>query len=178
MFEDREQEIAEAGAQARNMLEALPEEISITTWAERDAAREAISDIKGRRTALETWRKEVTAPIKKGIRAFESKVKPAIDAYAEVENRLRVACSNFLELEEAKKQEALQTMAETGIIPQVTAREGSRVMWELEVTDFAALPDEFKMVDTRALRACIKAVREGREIPGVVLKQRITEVVG
>ena len=63
---------------------------------------------------------------------------------------------NLVEVVEAPKH----TRAELGT-------SGLMDVWKYEVTDFAALPDEYKVVDTAMLNSIAKKHHDQKEIPGV-----------
>jgi len=63
---------------------------------------------------------------------------------------------NLIEVEEAPKH----TRAELGT-------SGLMDVWKYEVTDFAALPDEYKVVDTAMLNSIAKKHHDQKQIPGV-----------
>jgi hypothetical protein len=71
--------------------------------------------------------------------------------------------------------EAVQIEAEV-IVPQVdlsaakvvkATGQSMRTDWDFEVSDFAKLPDNYKIADDKKIRAVVKAMKGAVEIPGV-----------
>lgn len=78
--------------------------------------------------------------------------------------------------------EAVQIEAEV-IVPTVdlstavvvkTAGQSVRTDWDFEVTDFAKLPDQYKLADDKKIRGVVKAMKGAVEIPGVRIYSKQT----
>ena len=54
-----------------------------------------------------------------------------------------------------------------GLVRTGAGTAGQRDNWKYEVTDFAALPDEYKVADTAMLNAIAKRQHDNKQVPGV-----------
>jgi hypothetical protein len=80
-----------------------------------------------------------------------------------------------IELEEqGKNEKAVETLEKEIEIPIInveskTKAEGIsyRSIWKFEITDFEAVPNEFKMIDLKKIGAIVRAMKDQTNIPGV-----------
>ncbi len=79
---------------------------------------------------------------------------------AEAEIKLKGELSEPVELVEVKPETLNYVRTDFGLA-------GQRDNWKYEVTDFAALPDEYKVADTAMLNATAKRHQNNKQVPGV-----------
>lgn len=159
-------------------LDVQPEELTglqaVTKL--RDHARAKAKDLEGKRKAI-------TGPMDAAKKGVMDLFRPAIDTCEAVQR----ACRDRLEEHaRALREVQMAALAAAGAgedaAPMLAVAadmqampEGTKVhqVLDYEVLDFAALPDQFKQVDDRAIRAYLSMSAGLQDIPGVRISKGI-----
>lgn len=139
------------------------------------------------------WFKPVTAKAEQGIEYLdeltinytEEQNRKAREAQAKADQEARIARekaeAKARELEaqgKTEKAQAMQEKADSFVAPIITPAtpkvngQAIKEMWYAEVTDFKALPDDYKIVNQSLLDKSAQASKGKLNIPGVVFKSR------
>lgn len=159
------------------------------------AATNDLSIISGLKKAIEEKRKEYTQPINSHLKAINEAFKILTEPINNADTitrenilayRLRQDLTrkeeeriNLMRMDAAKAEmelkgeltESVDLIEVTPELPNHYRAEmgmaSQRDTWKYEVTDFALLPDEFKLPDTTMLNSIAKKHHDQKQIPGV-----------
>ncbi len=168
--------------------------VKITTEKGRAAATEKLSMVAGVRKAFEKKRKELVNPIKKAAKAVDDFFKEQGKPAAEAEEILRYKIGKFIDDAEAAAEkaqlaadkadhEATASAKDLGAAPpapsqpvavapakSVGGTSNRKVIDDIIVFDFKAVPDCYKMIDESKVKAAYKA--GVTEIAGLNIKTK------
>lgn len=171
--------LADTRRQASELVSFLESAPCETTEAEQWFSAQR-SNIGALLKGLEDERKKITAPLNTAKRAIDALFAPATTPLKECEavclEKLRGAQQRRLEAETAARQlaataaqagDAVAVIAAAAAIPEKVATEGSSAGWRwvAKVVDKAAVPEEFKVVDTDRLEKGAAACKASGEEP-------------
>lgn len=176
-------------------LQEYADALVINSDSSNKDATNDLSIISGLKKAIEEERKGYTQPINEHLKAvneaFAVFVEPLVYAgkitkdkmlayNAEVDRKRAMQEEiNQQRLEAAQKEMGLTgELSESVNLVEVTPKApttirtdmgsaGLTACWKYEVTDFALLPDEFKLPDTTMLNSIAKKHHDQKQIPGV-----------
>lgn len=190
----------------KNQLIAFAQSLAIKTAGGYAAAADRLKLVKGLLQKIEEARTRITKPMNEALRQVnaqakeasaplidaEAKIKRAMIAYSEEQERIRREEQRKAE-EEARRQrekleqqaakalasgkvekaEQLEQRAATVVAP-VIQREAPKVtgvstreVWKFEVTDPALVPREYLTIDEKKIGAIVRAMKGDTNIPGV-----------
>ena len=156
---------------------------------------EDLAKIKTLRDTIETKRKEVGGPLDQQVRRinllFHELSDPLKLADSDIRNKVKAYRADVRQKEEARlqaerdKADAARARGkpEEPLLPTVPAIEqpksvstasgklSGRMVWLHRVTDKAALPEEYKLVNEQMLRGLAKSTKGSLLIPGVEFYQ-------
>ncbi len=154
-----------------------------------EAGANQIVELKTRIKELVKERDELLAPLKAEVKAAQEVMDPAIKFLQEAEALMKVALSDFDKERARKAQLALKEAAAAGfagdtsksiaLLDTVTATpnvQGVSFRTDLDfiVEDLAKVPVEFLTLNRSAV---MKALREGKAVPGIKATDKKTMVV-
>ena len=180
--------------EANKLLEYANNRV-IATLDDTKAATNDLSLIAKLKKAMEAKRKDYLLPFQEHIKevndiykALMAPVETAdmvtrnkVMAFNREQERIKAEQEkiNALRMEAATKEAALNNgeIKESVILVDVIqpvkkvmadlASSGMRANWTYEVTDFAALPNEYKLPNTSMLNSLAKSIKDSRTIPGL-----------
>jgi len=141
-----------------------------------DAGQTLVS-IKKLKKDLDAERKGITGKIDDAKKAVMDKYRPALDQLAEAEKVISEGMGSYVK--EANARMAKQD--EAGLVPEnlipmvkgITVREN----WVAVVENEAMVPEDYKVIDTKALNKIATATKGAMDIPGVRFEKK-ESVVG
>jgi hypothetical protein len=148
--------------------------------------KEYVSPIREHLDAINNTFKDFTAPLDKADIIIRGKIKTYnLEQERKQKEQEEI---NRLRLEAAQKEAALYDgeISESVNLVEVVAPQksvtdlgstGMRDNWTYEVTDFAQVPDEYKMLNTSAVNSFVKSNKGTRPIPGIRIFNDRTVVV-
>ena len=168
---------------------------TIATLDDVKTATNDLSLIGKLRKAMEAKRKDYLLPFQEHVKEVNDTYKLLMAPVEMADEVTRSKVTNFsreqerikaeqekinaLRMEAAQKEAALnngeikESIVLVDVIQPVTkviadlASSGVRANWTYEITDFAALPNEYKLPNGAALNATAKSVKDSRAIPGL-----------
>ncbi len=172
-------EAVERGKAAKALAKAITESFEPS----RKAAQLALEAIRDQRDGFVTPLQEVERLVKGKCGAFDEAARQAAekerirlqaieDERSRKEQAALMARAEKLktpERAEALREQAASIVAPAVLInaPQKAAGTSTAKMWDYEITDPRAVPDEYKMIDTSKLGKVVRAVKGTITIPGV-----------
>lgn len=158
-----DEEFGEAGEFLRR-LKATKGELDDSELARQK--RKLYAEYKEANDQLKYWEKAIDKASK------EIRGKMATYTEAKEAEARRKAEEQALQMAEVTGDETfLDVSAPTEVAPEVAGISYATV-WEFEVVDPAAVPDEFKTIDTAAIRRVVQSKKGSAEIPGVKVFQK------
>lgn len=176
-------------------LQEYAEARVIVTAEDLKPTTDDLSIIARVKKGMEGKRKEYVVPLQDQVKeineAFKTLMEPIevadkttrnkILAYRQEQERIRLEQEeiNRLKMEAAQKEMKLtgdlsESVDLVEVIPEAptTVRtdfgtQGQRDNWKWEVTDFALVPDEYKMINAAVLTPAAKSYKDTRTIPGI-----------
>ena len=167
----------------------------IATLDDTKAATNDLSLIAKLKKAMEAKRKDYLLPFQEHVKEVNDTYKLLMAPVELADEVTRSKVTNFnreqerikaeqekinaLRMEAATKEAALNNgeIKESVILVDVIqpvkkvmadlASSGMRANWTYEVTDFAALPNEYKLPNTSMLNSLAKSIKDSRTIPGL-----------
>ena len=180
--------------EANKLLEYAKNRV-IATLDDTKAATNDLSLIAKLKKAMEAKRKDYLAPFQEHVKEVNDTYKLLMAPVELADEVTRSKVTNFNREQErikaeqekinARRMEAAQKEAalnngeikESIILVEVIqpvkkviadlASSGMRANWTYEVTDFAALPNEYKLPNTSMLNSLAKSIKDSRTIPGL-----------
>ena len=180
--------------EANKLLEYAKNRV-IATLDDTKAATNDLSLIAKLKKAMEAKRKDYLAPFQEHVKEVNDTYKLLMAPVEQADEVTRSKVTNFnreqerikaeqekinaLRMEAAQKEAALNNgeIKESIILVEVIqpvkkviadlASSGMRANWTYEVTDFAALPNEYKLPNTSMLNSLAKSIKDSRTIPGL-----------
>jgi hypothetical protein len=160
------------------------------------SANDDLTIIARLKKVMEDRRKQYVQPLNVQVKAINDNYKQLMQPVLEAERitkqkmldfnaeqeriRREQEAVNRLRMEAAQKEAALnegeisEPVKMVEVIAEAPRRvstdmgsSGMRDNWTFEITDFAALPDDYKLANTAALNAFAKSTKGARQIPGV-----------
>ena len=136
---------------------------------------------------IEEERKKITSPLSKSLRAtnalFKKISKPLVDSKAIIKSKIlswQVVERNRIAKEEQRRRRIQMAHIEKGhnveemvqiARPEKTIGNSQvRKIWTYRITNFSEVSDEFKVIDTKAVKAIMRSTREA--IPGIEFYQK------
>ena len=169
----------EKAEQALALIANLP----LETQAQRDKAGAFVVEFRSKVQALETLRKELTAPILESKRNIDDRFKPLRELWEACDKALTRRLLEGAQKAKQAQQMALALVEETAGMaePEVLAVAHAsvetpaglqaRTTYKGKVVSFLELPDEYKIVDQAKLDRVIQAAKGDITIPGVVVEE-------
>jgi len=175
----------EAQSEVSAAQAALAEIKEFTIASDEDLkfAGEVLGEVKGHFNRLEERKKQATGPLNEALRTIRSWFAPAQDFYASSEKTLKDKIAAYHTMRAQERQAALAAAAaahQTGdsaatqlavsavpAAPPKLAGVSVQDEWSYEVTDFALVPDKFKVIHHQLLMAVVKESKGATNIPGV-----------
>ena len=167
----------------------------IATLDDTKAATNDLSLIAKLKKAMEAKRKDYLLPFQEHVKEVNDTYKLLMAPVEQADEVTRSKVTNFnreqerirqeqekinaLRMEAATKEAALNNgeIKESVVLVEVIqpvkkviadlASSGMRANWTYEVTDFAALPNEYKLPNTSMLNSLAKSIKDSRTIPGL-----------
>ena len=180
--------------EANKLLEYAKNRV-IATLDDTKAATNDLSLIAKLKKAMEAKRKDYLAPFQEHVKEVNDTYKLLMAPVEQADEVTRSKVTNFnreqerikaeqekinaLRMEAATKEAALNNgeIKESVVLVEVIqpvkkvmadlASSGMRANWTYEVTDFAALPNEYKLPNTSMLNSLAKSIKDSRTIPGL-----------
>ena len=180
--------------EANKLLEYANNRV-IATLDDTKAATNDLSLIAKLKKAMEAKRKDYLLPFQEHVKEVNDTYKLLMAPVEQADEVTRSKVTNFnreqerikaeqekinaLRMEAATKEAALNNgeIKESVILVDVIqpvkkvmadlASSGMRANWTYEVTDFAALPNEYKLPNTSMLNSLAKSIKDSRTIPGL-----------
>lgn len=175
---------------AETMVSALPATLSNQCAGD---AQELLADIVKLKNQIDKARKQANAPFDRAVDDNNLRAKHYIDPLKTLENRVRSLLSDYqLRIaqeqrealaEQARLEQTAREEAETDgrtpsliesakVVVPVSADVKTRKFPVLKVTNFALVPDEYKLIDEAKVRNAIAA---GHTVPGaeIVIEERV-----
>jgi len=156
--------------EAESNFEAL-KGIQITTQIGLDKAGEFLREIKGKMKALEAQRTSVTKPMLDAKKQIDAWFKPAKEALTRLETLLKNGITGYMAAQEKARLDALTAGDHDGAlaIDQPTAPAGvsTRTIWKYRITDAAAVPREWLVIDHATVQAYVNEHKAQSSIPGI-----------
>lgn len=131
--------------------------------------------IKPQKKALDEATKKFTGPIK-DFKAAEDALKAAIIAYDQEQWRLKQqkALEVAKAVERGDSEAAHAALVLASDVPEKIEGVSNTKRWTVEIVDKAAVPDQYKVVDEKALLEVARATNGNAAVPGV----RFVQVAG
>lgn len=144
-------------------------------------AVETLRELANKAKEIDTKRKSATRPLDDAKKEIISWWQPAVDRISEASVSLRRAIVEY----DAKQQEREQAVAraaaaalvagkpvDTAAMAAVFAQEkpagiAIKKVWRFRITDFDALPNEYKVANDTKIGAVVRALKSDTKIPGV-----------
>lgn len=153
------------------------------TQAGADAIAARLHDIKDYRAAVDGVFADILASAKATVKAINKQVKRFTDPADNWEEALRSALNAWNTkrlLAAEKKAERASERTGTDVAPAPVATPvdtSTRKVWYAEVTDPAALPEDYWIVDDERLQREARALKKLFAVPGAVAKFRASSVI-
>jgi len=150
---------------------ALPDQARSITITDDETLRQANELLR----TVKELRKEIAAtfkPIKQQLDKAKKEVlaqeRKADEPLKEAEQIIKPQIAAYVREQEEKRKQQISEAPET-VPVEAPKLDGTsiRKVWKFEVTDFSALPDEFKKVDEAKLGAVVRALKDQCKIPGI-----------
>ena len=192
-------------SQAGTLLEYAKSR-NIATIEDANAATNDLAMIANLRKALDKRRKDYLAPFQEHVKEVNGIYQTFMASVEEADRITRVKWQAFmneqarlkakqeeinnLRIEATRKEAELsgtgEIKEETVLIPVIEAPKktktemgtaGQKANWVYQITDFALLPDAYKLPNTAALNALARSVKDSRAIPGLRIYNEPTVAV-
>lgn len=153
-----------------------------------DNASLFLKEIKDKEKRIEEKRQEITKPLNESLRAvndlFKKLVAPLVKARATVtekilswrreeQKRIDEENARLAKLQEEQRKKGIE-VTEPVKVEKVENKIGNVQAvkrWTFEITDFAKVPDRYKIINTTEINQAIKEGKRGEDIPGVRIFQ-------
>jgi len=162
----------------------LAHTVQVNSEEEYQTAAEVLLQVKEKIKAIEEVRKSFVGPLNATVKTINAFFKEPRTQFEMAEAHLKRAMGAYKAKLEAARQKTLQEAAVqaqagdavgfTALMVRAAAQPvaeapgtHSVVRWKFEVTDEAAVPREFLMVDERKIRAHVTKLKGEARIPGV-----------
>jgi len=160
---------------------------AITSADQAAHTDEALKDVLSRIKAIEDERKAITGDLNQALKKTNTFFRKVRTPYEELRDNLKQALLAWDERLETEKQVAKQLLLEdppedpeqlkalvevSGQAPQHESGIKVRKTWDFEVTDMSLVPDEYKTIDSAAVRGTIKVSKGHTQIPGIRVFQK------
>lgn len=156
------------------------QQIEIDGQDDFGAVGELLTEIKRRSKALETARKEITAPMLDAKKKVDDLFRTPLDLLTRCEGVLKAKVQAYMRQREAEvlKQISDPAAADAAALVPAAAMAtlptnmSERRVWTFEVVDASLVPRDFLLVDSEKVREAIKALGgENVVIPGIRIFQ-------
>lgn len=173
--------LTQLSAEAQEVLERL-RPLEITSKEDYAYAAEIARDVKTQLAQIETERKRIAGPQYEAWKATNDLFSRVREKYVVAEKVLKDKMALFLAAEKAREMALLAEAAKGDVTALALAAEAAptaqgvseRKRVTFEVVDPAAVPDEYWMLNDKAIRAAVQA---GAQIPGVRVSVETTVAV-
>jgi hypothetical protein len=177
-------ESKEALAELSASLQDLP--CTVETYS---GICDALIDVKARVKSLTAQRETVLRPLREAERAVREWFRAPLETYQMIEGVLKQRVAGYQETLRREKHAAIvaagqaptpSAMAQlTALsVPPTPASISFRKVWKVEIVDPNAVPREYLLIDTTALRKVCQATDGKIQIPGVRFVQEQSVAVG
>ena len=128
-------------------------------------------------TAKQSWQnwvdleKALIGPVEDIKKSLTKKMGVWFDAEEAKLKAEQVKLQAEMEAEAAEMNDGTDIPFVAPPMPTRPEVKGHRKVWDFEVTDFASIPDEYKLVNERALKAIATSTKGTANVPGVQFKQ-------
>lgn len=163
--------LAKLSDEADETLERL-QALAVSTREQYAFAAEVVRDVATTLAEIEAERTKITKPQYDAWRATNDLFARVRKRYEEADGILRTKMEAFLSAENARENAVLAEVAAGNVTALAALGEAAPVVDGIstrsrttyEVVDEAIIPDEYWVLDTKAIGAAVKA---GKKIPGV-----------
>lgn len=169
------------------------EGIQVTTQKEVEQASGFLKDVHEGIKNIEKERKKITSPLNKSLRAtnkmFREIKKPLEETKEILKEKIlewQIAERERIEKEEERRRKIqmahiekghnVEEMVQLDRPDKTIANSQLRKVWTFKVTDFSQVPDEYKVIDKKAVKKVLKKDKTTK-IPGIEFYQEETLAV-
>lgn len=185
----KQTELQTEAEDAEEVLKSI-DDMAIANQEDLDFVGEILTEVKGKKKALENERKKVTGPLNQALEVIRGWFRPPIRFYDRCEEKLKRKIANYHNEQRKKQQAALKAAGEASMkgdrakaakaMRVATAAKVSKVSgvsmrpvlkWKVE--DFEKVPRAFLCVDHAAVNEYFKENPNGK-ISGITVEQDLS----